>query len=86
MGRRHYVPMRCRHNIPIIRREDVPLRRLGNVPLRHRCVFHLRCTCDVAGTYRETSLRGRHDVLLPCGKGTPTFKRAASEREALIFF
>ena len=65
MGRRHYVPLRRRHNIPIRRREDIPLRRPGDVPLRRRWVLHLRRTCDVAGTYRETSLRRRHDVLLP---------------------
>ena len=68
MGRRHYVPMRRHHDIPIRRREDVPLRRLGDVPLRRHWVFHLRCTCDVTGTYRETSLRRRHDVLLPGGQ------------------
>ena len=68
MGRCHYVPLRRRHDIPIRRREDVPLRILGDVPLRRRWVFHLRRTCDVAGTYRETSLRLRHDVLLPGGK------------------
>ena len=67
MGRRHYVPLRRRHNMPIRRREDVPLRRLGDVPLRRRCVFHLRRTCNVAGTYKETSLRRRHDVSLPGG-------------------
>ena len=67
MGRRHYVPMRRHHDIPIRRREDVPLRRLGDVPLRRRWVFHLRRTYDVAGTYRETSLRRHHDVLLPVG-------------------
>ena len=65
MGRRHYVPMGRHHDIPIRRREDVPLRRLGDVPLRRRWVFHLRRTCDVTGTYRETSLRRRYDVLLP---------------------
>ena len=59
MGRGGYVPLR--------RREDVPLRRLGDVPLRRRWVFHLRRTCDVTGTYREMSLRRRHDVLLPGG-------------------
>ena len=68
MGRRHYVPLRRRHDIPIRRREDVPLRRLGDVPLRRCWVFHLRRTCDVAGTYRETSLRRCYDVLLPGGK------------------
>ena len=67
MGRRHYVPMRRHRDIPIRRREDVPLRRLGDVPLRRRWVFHLRGTCDVTGTYREMSLRRRHDVLLPGG-------------------
>ena len=59
MGRRHYVLMRRHHDIPTRRREDVPLRRLGGVPLRR--------TCDVTGTYKETSLRHRHDVLLPGG-------------------
>ena len=39
------------------------LRRLGDVPKR-RWVFHLRHTCVVSGTYRETSLRRHHDVLL----------------------
>ena len=57
MGRRYYVPLRRRHNIPIRRREDELLRRLGDVPLRRRWVFHLTRTCDVAGTYRETSPR-----------------------------
>ena len=68
MGRRHYVPMRRHHDIPIRRPEDVPLRRLGDVLLRRRWVFHLRRTCDVTGTYRETSLRRHHDVLLPGGE------------------
>ena len=67
MGRRHYVPLRRRHDIPIRRREDVPLKRLGDVPLRRRWVFPLRRTCDVAGMYKETSLRRRHNVLLPGG-------------------
>ena len=65
MGRCHYVSKRRRHDIPIRRREDVPLRLLGNVPLRRRWVFYLRRTCDVTGTYKETSLRRRHDVLFP---------------------
>ena len=64
MGRRHYVPLRRRHNIPIRPRGDVQLRCLGDVPLRRRWVFHLRWTCNVTGTYRETSLRRCHDVLL----------------------
>ena len=67
MGRRHYVPMGRHHDIPIRRREDVPLRRLGDVPLRRRWVFHLTRTCDITGTYKETSLRRRDDVLLPGG-------------------
>ena len=67
MGRRHYVPMGRHHDIPIRRREDVPLRRLGDVPLRRHWVFHLRHTCDVTGTERETPLRRCHDVLLPGG-------------------
>ena len=41
---------------------DVPIRYCGDAPL-----FHLRRTCDVAGTYRETLLRRRYDVLLPGG-------------------
>ena len=57
-----------RHDIPIRRREDVPLRRLGDVQLRRCWVFHLRRTCDVTGTYRETSLRRSHDVLLLGGE------------------
>ena len=68
MEGRHYVPMRRHHHIPIRRHEDVPLRCLGNVPLRRCWVFHLRRTCDVTGTYRETSLRRRHVILLPGGK------------------
>ena len=56
MGRRHYVPSRRRHYIPIRSREDVPL--------RCRWVFHLRHTCDVAGTYKQTSLRRRDDFFL----------------------
>ena len=59
--------MRRHHDIPIRRREDVPLRRLGDVPLRRHWVFCLRRTWEVAGTYRETSLRRRHDVFLPGG-------------------
>ena len=71
MGRRHYVLLRRRHDIPIRRLEDIPLRRLGDVPLRRRWLFHLRHACDVAETYRETSLRRRHDVLLPGGDLLP---------------
>ena len=64
-GRHYYASLRRRYDIPIRRREDIPLGRLGDVPLRR--VFHLQRTCNVAGTYRETSLRRRHDVLLPGG-------------------
>ena len=67
MGRHCYVLLRCHHNVPIRPRGDVPLRRLGDVPPRRRWVFHLRRACDVAGRYREASLRHRHDVLLPGG-------------------
>ena len=67
MRRRHYVPLRRGHDIPIRRREDVPLRRLDDVPLRRHYVFHLRRTYDLAGTYKKTSLRRRHEVLLPVG-------------------
>ena len=65
IGLRHYVSLKSRHDIPIKHREDELLRRLGDVPLRRHWVFHLRRICKVAGTYRETSLRRRHDVLLP---------------------
>ena len=67
--RRCYVLLSRRYNVPITRRRDAPLRRLGDVPSRRRWVFHLRCTCDVTGTYRETSLRRLHDVLMPGGRG-----------------
>ena len=67
MGSRCYVFSRRRYDVPIRRRRDVPLRRLGDVLLRLRWVFHLRRTCDVTRTYRETSLRRRHDVLNPGG-------------------
>ena len=45
----------------------IPIRRREDVPLRRRRLFHLRRTCDVAGTYKNTSLQRRHDVLLPGG-------------------
>ena len=72
MGSRFYVLLRNRHDVPIRCRGDVPLRRLGDVPPRRYWVFHLRRTCDVAKTYRGTSLRRRYDVLLP-GWEIPTF-------------
>ena len=65
MGRRCYNFLRHHHDVPIRCRGDMPLRRLGDVPRRRRCGFHLRRNCDFAGTYRETSLRRRYDVLLP---------------------
>ena len=67
MGRHNYITLRRRHDIPIRHLEDAPLRRLGDVPLRRRWVFHLRGTCDVAGSYREPLLRRRYDVLLSGG-------------------
>ena len=45
----------------------LPLWRIGDDPLRRCWVFHLGHTCNVAGTYRETLLRLRHNVLLPVG-------------------
>ena len=59
--------MRRRKHVLMGRRGYVPLRCLRDVPLRRLWVFHLRRTWDVAGTYRELSLRRRHDVLLPGG-------------------
>ena len=67
MRRGCYVLLRGRPDVPIRCREDVPLRCLGDVPRRRRLVFCLRRNCDVAGTYRETSLRRRYEVLLPGG-------------------
>ena len=67
MGRRCYVLLRRHYDVPIRRRGDAPLRRLGDVPSRRCWVFHLRRTCGVTGTYRETSLRRRHVVLMPDG-------------------
>ena len=37
------------------------------VPLRRHWVFRLRRSCNIAGTYRETSLRRCYDVLLSGG-------------------
>ena len=80
MGRRYYIPLRRRHDIPIRSRKDVPLRHLGDVPLRRHWVFHLRHTCDVAGTYRETSLRHHHNVVLPGGRYLSLLKRNLSRQ------
>ena len=65
MGRRCYVFLRCCYDALVRLRGDAPLRRLGKVPSRRCWVFHLGRICDAAGTYRETSLRRRHDVLMP---------------------
>ena len=67
MRRCCYILLRCRHDVPIRCHGGVPLRPLNDVPSRRSWVFHLRRTCDVAGTYRETLLRHSHDVLLPGG-------------------
>ena len=75
MGRRCYVLLRCRYDVPTRRRGEVPLRRLGDVPSRPRWVVYLGRTFDVVGTYRETSLRRRHDVLMP---GVSTLSLALS--------
>ena len=62
--------MRRRQNIPIRSCGDVPLRRRrhGDASSRRSWVFHLINTCDVAGTYTETSLRRQHNVLFPGGE------------------
>ena len=67
MGRHCYDLLKRRYDIPIRRHRDAPLRRLGDVPPRRHWVFHLRRTCGVTGTYRETPLRRRHDVIMPGG-------------------
>ena len=67
MRRCRYVLLRSHHDVPIKCCGDISLRRLDDVSSRRRWVFHLRCTCDIAGTYREMSLWRRHDVLLPVG-------------------
>ena len=72
---RYYVLLRRCHDIPIICRGYVPLRRLGEVSSKRRWVFHLRRTYDVAGAYKETSLRRFHDVFLPSGE--ILFRRSA---------
>ena len=67
MGRHCYVLLKRCHDVPRRCRGDVPLRRLGDVPPRRRWVLHLRHTCNVAGTYRGTSLRRHWEILLPDG-------------------
>ena len=46
-----------------------------DVPPRHSLVFYLICTCDIAVTYRETSLRHPHNMLLLGGIGKITEQR-----------
>ena len=61
------VMMGRRYDVLIRRRRDAPLRCLGDVPSRSRWVFHLRRTCNVTGTYRETlprRLNAGWDVIL----------------------
>ena len=58
MRRCCYVLLKRRHDVPSRCPEDVPLRRLPDVPSGRRWVFHLRCTWDVTGMYRER----RYDV------------------------
>ena len=53
---------RC-HDPPLGRCGDVPRRLLGDVSPRRRWVFHLRRTCDVIATDKETSQRCHRDVL-----------------------
>ena len=67
VGRQCYILLKRRHDVPIKRGGDVQLRRLGDVPLKRGWIFHLGQTFNVAGKYRETSLRRRHDVLLQGG-------------------
>ena len=77
MRRCCYVLLRPRHNVSRACRGDVPLRCL---------VFHLRRTCDVAGTYRKTSLCRRHDVLLPGGTELSVFTSITNIRLKLPRF
>ena len=64
---RCYVLLRHCGDVPIWCCGDVPLRCLGDVPSRLRCGYQLKRNCDFAGTYRETTLRRRHNLLLPVG-------------------
>ena len=64
MRRRWYVLLRRCHDVPIRCRGDVALRRLGDVPPRRCWVFHLRRTCDVAGTYSCTVVYDTPYMLL----------------------
>ena len=64
MGRRCNILLRRCHNVPIKCRGDLPLRGLGKVPPRRRWVIHLRRNCNVAATYKKTSLQRRYGNLL----------------------
>ena len=85
MGGRCYVLLKRRHDVAIRCRGDVPLRRLGDVLWRLRWVFYLRRNHDVAGTYRETLLRRRYDVLL-LGGGMSGFLTQYYKFNAPIYF
>ena len=69
MGRQHYILLRSHHYIKTL------WRRLGDVPPRRCWVFHFRCTGDVAGTTRETSLHCCYNVLLRGGYVTISLMR-----------
>ena len=64
MRGRCYVLLKGRPYVLIRYRGDAPLKRHGDVPSRRHWVFHLRRNCDVAGTYRETSLRARRELVM----------------------
>ena len=44
-------------------------------------MFHLRRTCGVTETYRETSPRRRHDVLMPGGLASAANKDDKAEKD-----
>ena len=67
MRRCCFVPLRRCNDVLVRCCKDVPLTDLGNAPPRRRWIFYLRCSCDGAGTYRETSLRCCYDVLMSGG-------------------
>ena len=62
-----YVFLRRCYDFQIWFCGDELMRRLSNIFPKSCGMFHLRRTCDVAGTYRETSLRRLHNLLLPDG-------------------
>ena len=79
MERRCYILLRPRHDVPIRCCGDVPLRPLSDVPPTRRLVFHLRRTCDVAGTSKETSLRRHYDVVFRLGSQLQHLLRSAKK-------